>query len=93
MKLVINHAKEAADREALSTVLAQQRLIKMLERQRNAEAEKSKLLESEVLEIRAAYQQVSLNYFISDLSFIILLLKFLFFAIYCATNDNRLLMK
>lgn len=58
MKLIINNAKETADREALSTVLAQQRLIKMLERQRNAESEKSKLLESEVIELRSAYQQV-----------------------------------
>lgn len=32
----------------------------MLERQRNAEVEKSKLLESEVKELRSAYQQVYL---------------------------------
>lgn len=71
MKLVVNTAKDSADREALSTgsffsllssniavVLAQQRLIKMLEKQRNAEAEKVKLLQAEVHELRTAHEQV-----------------------------------
>lgn len=39
-------------------MLAQQRLIKMLEKQRNAEAEKVKLLQAEVQELRMAHQQV-----------------------------------
>ena len=71
MKLIVNTAKDSADREALSTgrffpllpynvavVLAQQRLIKMLEKQRNAEAEKVKLLQGEVHNLRTAHEQV-----------------------------------
>jgi hypothetical protein len=49
-------------------VLAQQRLIKMLEKQRNAEADKVKLLQVEVSELRKAHQQVTLPLSVSPLT-------------------------
>jgi len=50
-------AKAAAEREAYSTLLAQQKLISLLEAQRDAEAEKAQLLAAERSSLALAHKQ------------------------------------